>query len=358
MLKRLAFLLLPLLAVFLSAGFFPASGIRSDSGGTDTLSCADTVVLYTEATTVTLPDADTLPCVVGRQVQVCAQGAFALTVNRAGSDTVGGTTSVTLTGSSATVDTCWSLMPSSSSAWRALQLGGAAVANGVHAYLSGGAFYAEPIVGLGQSYTVAGAAVAFPSSADPSGFGATLSGANLTVNAATATAGNIGTVAQSWSIPLSSLGITIPSDVRIARMAVKVSSFTEGARTASSVSSVGVSLGTSATAPVRTILFQRPGSGTSWSIGRVGGNTTISTASGSATMVRAEMSTSMGDATTTEDMVYRFAAANDLENATGAPSAGSPGATLPTHLMIYVQVTGAITLDTWTLNDFEALVRW
>ena len=66
----------------------------------------------------------------------------------------------------------------------------------------------------------------------------------------------------------------------------------------------------------------------------------------------------MGDATTTEDMVYRFAAANDLENATGAPSAGSPGATLPTHLMIYVQVTGAITLDTWTLNDFEALVRW
>lgn len=218
--------------------------------------------------------------------------------------------------------------------------------------------YAEPGFGIGQSFTATGAAVAVTTTADPSGFAATIATANLTVNAATATAGNIGTVAQSWSIALSSLNLTIPSDARIARMAVKVSSFSEGARTASSVSSVGVSLGTSATAPVRTILFQRPGSGTSWNIGRVGGNTTISTASGSATMVRAEMSTSMGDATTTEDMVYRFAAANDLENGTGGPSAGSPGATLPTHLMIYVQVTGANTLATWTLNDFEAFVRW
>jgi hypothetical protein len=39
-------------------------------------------------------------------------------------------------------------------------------------------------------------------------------------------------------------------------------------------------------------------------------------------------------------------------------SAGNPGATIPTWVSIYVQVTGVATLTTWTLTGLTLGVRW
>lgn len=120
------FTLLVALIAAAIAGYTPNLGVRSDSDGTDTLSCSDNVVFYGASTTINLPDADTLPCVKGRVVRVCATGVYTLTVNRAGSDTLdNGATSVTLTASSSTTGQCWTLTPDTTTNWRSLRSGSA-----------------------------------------------------------------------------------------------------------------------------------------------------------------------------------------------------------------------------------------
>jgi hypothetical protein len=352
--RLLSMLVLVAAALGIVGSFTPNSRVRSDADGTDSPTCADETVLYGLSTTVTLPDADTQPCSVGASFSVCTTGSYTLTVNRAGADTINGTTTASLVG---VENSCWTLTATGATAWRSLQYGSSAVANAGRIAIVSGVPYLTAGTYLGGTFTATGAATAATSSADPNAFGATMSGANLTVNAATAVAGNNDVRAQYWSWLLSSAGLDIPDETRVVRLITSVSSFTEGARTASSVSSVGISLGTAAQTNVRTVAFLRPGSGTGYNNGRISGSGTYSSTTGSATVTMFDTALTIGDVTGTESLIVRLNG-TDIESGIGGPSTGGIVATVPTYLNLYVQVTGANTLEAWTLNDLAYYVRW
>jgi hypothetical protein len=56
--------------------------------------------------------------------------------------------------------------------------------------------------------------------------------------------------------------------------------------------------------------------------------------------------------------MVRYLTGNDPTGCASISSAGNPGATIPTWVSIYVQVTGAATTTTWTLTGLTLDVRW
>lgn len=212
---------------------------------------------------------------------------------------------------------------------------------------------------VGNTFTVTGTETAATSSGDPNSFGATWSGANLTVNAATAVAGNADTTSQYWSFALSGIGVTIPADTRAVRIITEVSSHSEGgARTASSNSYVSCAVGTGAQAGVLAAGWLRPGSGSAYNLAASGGSGGYSSATGQATTVKWDTLGTIGDTISTGVQGVRFDASNDVTGALQISAVGSRSATIPTHVNLYVQVTTANVLTSWTLNDFTCYVRW
>ena len=224
---------------------------------------------------------------------------------------------------------------------------------------SGGTFYANTGRYIGGAFTAIGPATAPHASGDPNSIGASLSGANLTVPAASAVAGSADAGSQYWSWTLASMGVTIPATARTALVDISVSSMSEGARTASSNTYVGCSLGTAAQTNIRTSSFLRPGAGTNYNLGHnVGAASTWGTASGNSSTTGYRVFSTVGDATSVDASYERFAAGNDVAGSGTISSTGAIVTTIPTHVNIYALVAGANTLETWTLNDFTAIVWW
>lgn len=224
--------------------------------------------------------------------------------------------------------------------------------------IAAGAFYAQAGLMVGSTFTPAGAQVAPTSSGDPNSFGATLSGTSITVNAATAAAGNADTTSQYWSFDLASLNLTIPAGTRAVRIITEVSSHSEGARTATSNSYVSCAAGTGAQAAVFTAGWLRPGSGTAYNLAVVGGSGGYSSSTGQSSTVKWDVFSSIGDTLNTGAQGLRFDTGNDVTAAAQVSSIGGRSATIPTHFNVYDQITTASTLTGWTLNDFTCYLRW
>lgn len=326
-------------------------GVRTISSSPDTQLASDDLLFFAAALTVDLLTS----CTTGRGFTYVCTTAATLTLDPGGTDTINGGSAGTALAIPCAAGQQVEMVRSAAGAWRAVLPG---QLNGFRLSIVDAVLYVQPMLFVGNTASPVGSRVAVTTTADANAFGATLSGTSLVVNAATAVAGNNCTTAQSWSFELAAIGLTIPNAARIVRLIMSVSSFSEGARTASSVSSVGVALGTSATAAIRTGAFLRPGSGSSWNWGRISGASTYSSLSGSATAVKFDEATTIQDVTSVEDVVYRFASDTDVENGTGGPTTGGISASAPTHAMLYVQVTGANTLASWTLTDLTVDVRW
>ena len=323
-------------------------GQRVISSSPDTQLVSDDTLYFSAATTVDLLTSVT----TGREFLYVCTAAATLTLDPGGTDTIDGGSAGVALAIPCAAGQAVRLIRSGSGAWRAVLPG---VINGLQIVGVSGAPVMRLGVWTGNTFRQVGGDIAVTSSADTNAFGATWSGADLTVNAATAVAGNNDSTAQRWSFQLP---VTIPSTTRSMTLGVSVSSFSEGARTASSVSSVGVSVGTSATAAVRTVAMIRPGSGTSYNVGTIGGSGTFSTLSGSATNIGVTGTSTVGDTVNGDTLMVRYLTGNDPTGCASISSAGNPGATLPTWVSVYVQVTGANTLTTWTLTGLTLDVRW
>lgn len=301
----------------------------------------------------------TYTCLAGipigtRVVLYATADGVTLTVAAGGADSILGSTSANLNSGEGRA-----LVRETATAWRLVQLG-RVTTNAVGIFASGGAFVAQTGVLLGETFTATGPATSPTSTADPNSLGATLSGANLTIPAATASAGNFDSGAQGWSWQLSALGVTIPPTTRMLRQIVRVSSFTEGgARTAGSISYVGVSAGTAAAVNLREMGFTRPGAGTSWNFHQnSGSSSSFNSSTGNASVLKWENFVLVGDTVSPNLLVFRFISDTDPDTTSNIAGVGSIAATIPTWVSIYAQVTTANTLTSWTLNDFQAYISW
>lgn len=325
---------------------------RTTGGATLTMTASDLNGAVGFSSTCTYTCLAGIP--VGTRVVLYATtDGVGLTVVAGGADSILGTATATLnTGEGRT------LIRETATAWRLVQLG-SVTANSVRIVITGGAIFAQAGTLLGETFTATGPATSPTSTGDPNSVGATLSGANLTIPAATASTGNFDSNAQRWSWQLSSLGVVIPASTRMIRQIVRVSSFTDGARTPSSLTYVGVSAGTAAATNLRSMGFLRPSSGGSWNIYQNSGSTaTFNTATGSAGAVKLEGVSLVGDTLSPNFLVYRYISDTDPDATATIASIGSVATTIPTWMSVYAQVTTANTLASWTLNDFQVYLAW
>lgn len=316
------------------------------------------VVSVSGATTIVLPDITTYATLQTLRVLCDSASSCAVTLDPSDSSTCdGGSAGAACSAITVSAHGIVGAAKTGTSTWGSVQPGSPTV-NAVKLSIAAGVPYLTAGTRVGNTFTATGAATTATSSGDTNGFAATMAATNLTVNAATAVSGNNDTTAQYWSWQLSTLGVTIPADTRMLRIITSVSSFSEGARTASAVSSVLLGIGTAAQTGVRASGFIRPGSGTAYNHGRTAGSAGVSSFSGTSTVLTFDTAATIGDATSTETLLSRIGTGNNVESGAGLTSAGAISATMPTYLSLYVQVTGATTTTTWTLNDLTGYVVW
>lgn len=323
-------------------------GQRVISSSPDTQLVSDDTLYFSAALTVDLLTSVT----TGREFLYVCTAAATLTLDPGGTDTIDGGSAGAALAIPCAAGQAVRLIRSGSGAWRSVLPGNV---NSTRVTITGGALVMHMGYMAGSAFTPIGDAISPTSSGDPNSFGATLSGTSLTVNAATAVSGNHDSTCQYWAWALP---VTIPSTARWVVLRTEVSSHSEGVRTASSVSSVSVALGTGAQTAVRTLAWIRPGSGAGYNVGVIGGSGSFSTSTGQSTTVRWDMFGHVGDTLNGGVQCQRYDAGADLTATGQISSVGAIVATIPTYVMIGVQVTGANTTTSWTLNDLTCYVRW
>lgn len=129
---------------------------RSVSSGTDTLTIADGTVEYSTSCTVTLPAGST--GIAGDTIRLVASAAnVTLTIQRAGSDTIDGGTSITVAlGTSRAA--CLVVRQTTTTAWGSVQPSG--TIESFEFRLTGGSWFAYPQAWIGGTWVDVGAGIA------------------------------------------------------------------------------------------------------------------------------------------------------------------------------------------------------
>lgn len=288
----------------------------------------------------------------GQTIIVTNSSASSIVVTITPADgTIDGAASVALTVLAHGVVGC---QRTSSTTWVSLQPN-ALTPCGARGYAVGGVPYMVPVALINGTLVDVGASVAASATADPSAFGCTWGGADLTVPAGANVASSLQSGGQYWSWNFSALGCVLPTTPFRARTQVAVTGFTEGAR--AGLQHVALGLGSGPTTLAKALGIMRPSSGTSWSYSFTSTSGTPANVTGNSTTREIRGSLLCNATTSVGFAAERYSASSAIE-ATNDLTAGAGLAATPTSVTLYAYRQTAASTTDWVLNGLTWYVTW
>lgn len=343
-----------------------AAGARDSVlwGSAATVACSSPCTPGTGITTVTVAGTTTvnLPAITsyadGQRLLIVCDSAASCPVTLDPSDTAtcdGGSAGAACAEITVLAHGVVGAIRTSATTWGSVQPGGLAP-NGFRWYIEGGAVYARATHIAGGVTVDVGAPVA-ATAADPTSFGATVSGANIVVpSGAVGIATALGANGQRWGWQVSDLGVTVPATAFQANVKFELDSVT-GTRGGAPID-ILAGFGTSATAPQRChgTYIATTGTSIGYSYLTAAGGGLPTNAGGATTMTGAVNSQWYGGTGTTNYWMARLD--SGVQAAFSTAFTGPAVTTLPTHFTLYVYVEPGILTNTLTVTNPRGSVWW